>query len=280
MASDEPIVSDIFRYPVKSCRGEALASTTVEPWGLAGDRRWMLVGADGEAVTAREHPPLVLVTPRRDGDILRLSRPGVADLEVPVPGGPDSSRQVSLRQVTVWRNEVLAAEASDQAHAWFTELVGEPVRLMYLDDPTRRRPNPAYSQPGDRVSFADGYPVLLTTTGSLAALNELINDGPHSGEGPLPMMRFRPNVVVSGTPEWAEDKWRRVRIGSVEFRVARSCVRCVLTTIDPDTAAKGREPLAALARHRRWDGGVWFGVNMIPDRPGDIAVGDEFQILE
>lgn len=275
MASDQPVVSDIFRYPVKSCRGEALASVTVEPWGLAGDRRWMLVGADGEAVTAREHPPLVLVTPRRDGDILRLSRPGVADLAVPVPRGPDT-----LRRVTVWRNEVLAAEASNEAHVWFTGLVGEPVRLMYLDDPTRRRPDPVYSEPEDRVSFADGYPVLLTTTGSLAALNELINDGPHSAEGPLPMRRFRPNVVVSGTPAWAEDNWRRVRIGLVEFRVAKGCYRCVLTTVDPDTAAKGREPLATLARHRRWDGAVWFGVNMIPERPGDIVVGDEFEILE
>jgi uncharacterized protein len=162
-------------------------------------------------------------------------------------------------------------------------VAGEPVRLVYLDDPMRRRPNPAYSREGDRVSFADGYPLLLTGEGSLRELNDLIAAGPLAAEGPLPMRRFRPNVVVAGAPPWAEDGWRLLRIGDVVFRAVKGCDRCVLTTIDPDTAVKGKEPIATLARCRRWDGKVWFGVNLIPDSPGRtgaIRVGDPVQVLE
>lgn len=272
------MVTEIVRYPVKSCRGEALASASVEPWGLAGDRRWMVVGADGEAVTARQHPRLLLVTPRREGQVLRLSRPGVPDIELPLPGGEAAGE--ALCPVSVWHHPVLAAEAAKRAHEWFSELLGRSVMFVYLDDPTRRRPDPVYSLPRDRVSFADGFPLLLTTTGSLAALNELIASGPHGEEGPLAMRRFRPNVVVGGTPPWAEDGWRLLRIGGVEFRVAKGCSRCVLTTIDPDTVVKGREPLVTLARYRHWDGGVWFGVNLIPEHAGRIRVGDAVEVLE
>jgi uncharacterized protein len=270
-------LSDMYRYPVKSCRGERLTGAAVEPWGLAGDRRWMIVDTSGDAVTAREYPRLVLVTPRPDGDGIRLTRPGGADLAVRVPGG------AGLVPVNVWDSALAATPACVAAHDWFSDVVGKPVRLVYLDDPARRRPNPAYSRDGDRVSFADGYPVLLTTEGSLAALNELIAAGPRAGEGPLPMRRFRPSVVVSGPAAWAEDRWRRLRIGDVVFRAVKGCDRCVLTTVDPDTAVKGKEPIATLARYRRWDGRTWFGVNLIPDspRPGDtIRVGDPVEILE
>jgi uncharacterized protein YcbX len=223
-------ITRIRRYPVKSCRGEDLTKATVEPWGLAGDRRWMVVSPDG----------------------------------------------------SVWGYDLQAAPAGDDAAAWFTQVAGEPIRLVYLDDPTRRHVNPDYSQDGDRVSFADGYPLLLTSEASLAALNTLIEAGPHSGEAPLPMTRFRPNVVVAGSEAWSEDSWHRLRIGDLTFRVAKGCDRCVFTTINPDTAAKGKEPLWTLARHRRWDGKVWFGVNLIPDDPAPDAVirlGDPVAII-
>jgi uncharacterized protein YcbX len=111
-------------------------------------------------------------------------------------------------------------------------------------------------------------------------LNKLIADGEHSHEAPLPMTRFRPNIVVAGALAWQEDNWRRIRVGEVVFRVAKGCDRCVLTTVDPDTGIKGREPLWTLARHRSWDGAVWFGINLIPDNLGRIAVGDEVAILD
>lgn len=272
-----PRLTSIWRYPVKSCRGERLTAARVEPWGLAGDRRWMIVDASGDVVTAREHPRLVLLTPRLDGgDGVTLAGPGLPDLPVPAPSGAD------LVPVRVWGSDLVAAVADDKAAAWVTEVVGQPARLVYLDDPARRPTNPAYSLDGDRVSFADGYPLLLTAEESLGALNDWIAEGPRAAEGPLPMRRFRPSVVVSGAPAWAEDNWRRLRIGPVTFRQAKGCDRCVFTTIDPDTAQTGHEPLFALARHRRWDNKIWFGVNLIPDAPPPGAViraGDPVEIL-
>ena len=271
------IVSDVIRYPVKSCRGERLATARVEPWGLAGDRRWMIVDAAGDPVTAREYPPLVLVTPRIGDGVIHLARPAAKDLTVLVPTGN------ARVPVNVWGGPLAAAPAGAEASDWLSEMTTEPVRLVYLDDPSQRRPNPAYSRPGDRVSLADGYPLLLASAGSLDRLNELIAAGPRAAEGPLPMTRFRPNVVVAGAPAWAEDGWRRLRIGPVMFRAAKGSDRCLFTTIDPDTAAKGKEPLTTLARYRRWDGKTWFGVNLIPDAPPPGAVirpGDPVEIVQ
>lgn len=272
-----PQLTDIWRYPVKSCRGEQLTEAAVEPWGLAGDRRWMVVDDAGDPLTAREHPRMVLVTPRLNGDYITLTSPDLGDLTVRVPSGAD------LVPVQVWASRLVAAPAGDKAAAWLSEVIGEPARLVYLDDPTRRAPNQRYSQAGDRVSFADGYPLLLTTEESLAALNGWIAEGKQPHEGPVPMRRFRPNVVVSGAPAWAEDGWRRLRIGAVTFRNVKGCDRCVFTTVDPDTAAKSHEPLFTLARRRRWDSKIWFGVNLIPDDPHPDVVlrpGDPVEILE
>jgi uncharacterized protein YcbX len=270
-------VTDVYRYPVKSCRGQRLADAPVEPWGLAGDRRWMIVDSAGEVVTARERPRLVLVTPAPEDGSIRLTGPGMPELSVSVPAAGQ------LVQVSMRDTALLATPAGPAADAWFSEVAREPVRLVYLDDPTRRRPHPAYSKASDRVSFADGYPLLLTAEASLGELNEQIAGGPGAAEGPVPMRRFRPNVVVAGTDPWAEDRWRLVRIGDVVFRAVKGCDRCVLTTIDPGTAVKGKEPIATLARCRRWDGKVWFGVNLIPDSPhraSAIHVGDRVQVLE
>ncbi len=265
----------INRFPVKSCRGEARESALVEPWGLAGDRRWMVVDDDGAQFTAREHPQLILVRPRLRADGgLDLSAPDLPDLRVEVPGAAPVP-------VSVWRSHISAAPAEDEAHQWFTKIIGRSARLVYLDDPTRRVPNQDFAAAGDRVSFADGYPLLLATAESLDDLNAHIADGTHADEGPLPIIRFRPSVVVQGAQPWDEDGWRRIRIGAAVFRAVKGCDRCVLTLVDPDTAIKGKEPIATLARHRRWDGATWFGMSLVPDTPGaTIRVGDDVEILE
>jgi uncharacterized protein YcbX len=268
------VVSRLARYPVKSCLGAEVAQARVEPWGLAGDRRWMVAEPDGTFVTARALPRLVLVHPEPDGEGLTLRGPGVAPLAVPVPdGGP-------LVDVVVWRDRVKATFAGEEAAAWLTEVLGRPLQLVHLDDPSRRPVDPDFGAAGDTVSFADGFPLLLTTDGSLAALNELIAAGPNPGEGPVSMVRFRPNVVVAGSEAWAEDGWTALRIGEARFRAVKPCGRCVVTTVDPDTAEKGREPLATLARHRRIGGKVVFGTNLVPETPGvTVRVGDEVEIL-
>lgn len=266
-------VTSIHRYPVKSCRGQSVPSALVEPWGLAGDRRWMLVDDRGAEVTARKHPRLLLVTPSYTSDGLVLESPDAVSLPVPVPTGSD------LVPVSIWSNPVEASLATPDAHAWFSAILGFSVRLVYLDDPTRRPTSPRYSAPGDRVSFADAFPLLLASESSLTTLNNWIPDA--SQQTPLSMVRFRPSVVVTGAPAWDEDAWRVLRIGTAIFRAVKASARCVLPTIDPETATRGKEPLTTLARHRTWDGKVWFAVNLIPDTPGTVIhVGDDVEVLE
>lgn len=268
-------LSSITRYPVKSCRGESLTSAVVEPWGLALDRRWMLVDESGTTLTARECPLLVLVVPSLTDDGVVLTAPDLDPIRVPRPDGAE------LVEVNVWGDPFRAAPAAEEASAWFRKVTGRPVTLVYLDDPTRRPSSSHGSRPDDRVSFADGYPVLMASEASLAALNDWIAAGPRADEGPLPMTRFRPNLVVSGAPAWAEDAWRRVRIGDVSFRAVKACDRCVLTMVDPLTALKTKEPLFSLSRHRQWDHKTWFAVNLIPDNPGGtLRVGDRLDVVE
>ncbi len=235
----------------------------------------MIVDSDGVLVTAREYPRLILARPELTEGGLRLTHPDLEPVAVATPAG----RAVAVQ---IWRAVLDAVPAADHAHAWFSAIVGKPVRLVYLADPMQRPTNPRFSKISDRVSLADGYPLLLTTEASLDALNALIAAGSHAAEAPLPMIRFRPSLVVAGSrTAWAEDGWRRLRIGTALFRVAKGCDRCVLTTIHPDTAVKGREPLVTLARHRRWDGKTWFGVQLIPDTPdAELAVGDEVEVLD
>lgn len=269
-------LAEINRYPVKSCGSVPAGRATVEACGVAGDRRWMLLGDDDAQVTAREHPNLLRVRPaeRPDGG-LELSHPDAPDLSV---APPSPRRAIAGR---IWGTEVSLLLADEEANAWLSKIAGVPARLAYLRDAGQRHPNPAFARPADTVSLADAYPVLATTTASLDALNDLIAKGPLSDQGPIPMRRFRPNVVIAGGYPWEEDGWRKVRIGSAVFRAVKGCDRCVLPTIDPDTGRHGKEPIATLARHRRWDGRTWFGINLIPDTPGaQISVGDEVEIVE
>lgn len=268
-------VSGLRRYPVKSCRGEDLDQAVVERQGLAGDRRWMVVDERGSALTAREYPVLVLVRPELRLRGLLLTGPHDAPLLVEEPDG------ARLMPVDVHGRPVEAAPAGRDADEWFTRLLRRRCRLVFLDDPDRRLPNQSRTLPTDRVSLADGYPILLASEESLAALNDVIGSGRLADEGPVSMVRFRPNIVVRGAPAWAEDGWRRLRIGAAEFRAVKGCDRCVMTLIDPDTGVRGKEPIRTLARHRRWDGKTWFGMNLIPDTPGaTITVGDEVEVLE
>jgi uncharacterized protein YcbX len=267
-------LASIHTYPVKGCRRTDHAAASVEPWGLAGDRRWLLTDDDGQMLTQREEPRLTRLRPVAvEGGGLVLRADGRPALRVVAePGEPT--------EVRVHRDPVLATPAGgDAAVAWLSEVLDRKVRLLHLAAPTRRPVDPGYGLPHDRVSFADAYPLLLASTSALAALNDWIVE---TGEEPLPMNRFRPNVVVEGAPAWAEDGWvgRRVRIGAVTFRAPKLCDRCVVTTTDQDTGERGHEPLRTLARYRRWDERVWFGLNLIPDGTGEVRVGDEVTVTD
>src|ERR1700691_2941883 len=267
------MLASVHIYPLKGCRAVDLDEAVVEPWGLAGDRRWLLVDSDSRFVSQREHPALArLVIRYGPGADITASGEGYPTVEVAVPG-----ESPELLKVTVWGSTVLAAAAGPKADAWFSDYLGEKVRLVYLDDPTRRAVDPDYAADGDVVSFADGYPLLLTTADSLDQLGEWLTA---AGDQPVPMNRFPPHVVVSGYEPWAEDRWRRIQIGAVSFRVAKPCARCVVTTTDQTTGERGRQPLRMLARHRRFGKLLIFGQNLIPDSGRVIRVGDPTEITE
>ncbi|MET8748984.1 MOSC N-terminal beta barrel domain-containing protein [Streptomyces sp. NPDC004667] len=270
-------VQSLHVHPVKSVAGTAPGEVAVEPWGLSGDRRWAVVDTAGAVVTQRQQPRLALACarPLPDGRVA-LSGPGMAELVVDVPEpGP-------LEPVVLFGKKIDTVVAASTAADWFSAYLGQPARLVHLDDPAVRRPvDPDYALPGETVSLADAYPLLLTTTASLDALNELIAGGDHAQEGPLPMNRFRPNLVVGGPAEaWAEDGWRRIAIGDAVFRGVRECGRCIVTTTDQETAERGKEPLKTLAVHRRIGKSLAFGRQLVPVVLGTVRVGDEVRVLE
>jgi uncharacterized protein YcbX len=264
-------VSSVTVYPVKSGRGLDLSNAAVELAGLRHDRRWMVIAMSGEPVTARTHSRMFTIAaePADDGSI-RLTAPGQPPLQIPTPPGhPDVEVQLSRLS--------RAVGAGQAADAWLSAVLELPVRLVWLDDPARRPVGTNHGgQPGDPLSLADAGPLLLATTASLRQLKEWIAQEPEPSDQGMSLARFRPNVVVDGDDleAFAEDRWQRVRIGSLEYRFGECCDRCVMTTIDPDTLSGGKEPIRTLARHRRWDGKVWFGVRLIPLQTGQISVGD------
>lgn len=263
-------------HPVKSVAGISPDAAAVEPWGLSGDRRWALVDTGGTVITQRQQPRLALASARPlEGGRIAVSAPGMAELlvEVPEPG--------PLEPVVLFGKKTETVAAASAAADWFSAYLGVPARLVHMDDPAVRRPvDPDYALPGETVSLADAYPLLLTTLASLDALNSLIARGDHPEEGPLPMDRFRPNLVVAGAEAWAEDGWRRIAIGDAVFRGVRECGRCVVTTTDQRTAERGKEPLKTLARHRRIGKSLAFGRQLAPVRLGTVRVGDEVRVLE
>lgn len=274
MAPGALTLTSLIRYPLKSGRAEPLTEAVVEPWGLAGDRRWMVVDEQGRMLTGRQLPGLVLVSARAVDDGLELSAEARSPVRVPTPAGPDHV------PVEIFGSRFLASLAPG-AEAWLTAVLGRPAQLLHLSDPRGRAADPAYAAPGDPVSFADGFPLMLTNQESLTALEGWVATGPRPQDAPLGMGRFRPNLVVTGAPAWAEDRWRRLRIGGVGFRAVKACERCSFTLVHPDTATRTKEPLASLARHRRHDGKAWFGVNLVPEQPGcRLRVGDAVEVTE
>ncbi|MFJ9344096.1 MOSC domain-containing protein [Streptomyces sp. NPDC101733] len=273
-----PYVRSLHVHPVKSLTGVAPDEMTVEPWGLSGDRRWAVVDSEGAILTQRQEARLALACARPlEGGRIALSGPGMDGLvvEVPEPG--------PLEPVVLFGKKVETVVASRAAADWFSAYLGRGARLVHLDDPAVRRPvDPDYALPGETVSLADAYPLLLASAASLDALNALIAQGEHPAEGPLPMNRFRPNLVVGGEDlaAWAEDDWLRIAIGDAVFRGVRECGRCIVTTTDQRTAERGREPLKTLARHRRIGRSLAFGRQMVPITLGTIRVGDEVRVLE
>ncbi|MEZ4423632.1 MAG: MOSC domain-containing protein [Gemmatimonadota bacterium] len=263
-------VSALYLHPLKSGRRVALDRAALTERGFAGDRTWMVVRPDGAFLTGREHPRLTQVAARVEGEDLELSTPGGTVLHVPPP-----SADAEAVPVRIWGDDVRARAAGGEADRWLSDTLGFPCRLVRLDPEAPRTVDPTYARPSDTVGFADGFPVLVTTTASLEALNARLPE-------PLAMTRFRPNLVVDGATAFAEDGWRHIRVGETELALVKPCARCVLTTVDPETGEvhPDGEPLRTLATFRRSDRGVLFGQNAIPRRLGTVRVGDPVEVVE
>lgn len=261
-------VSALWQYPLKSATGMSMAALSIAPSGPPHDRRWMLIDDEGRFLTGRTLPALVGLRAQATSRGLRLSMLGQGEVALDLPAA-DAERV----EATVWKDTVRAQHVDRAADAWLSRALGRSVRLVYIDDAALRTVDSAYARPGDRVGFADGYPLLALSEAALDALNARLTTG---GRASVSMLRFRPNVVVAGCGAHAEDGWRRVRIGDVEFEAAKPCTRCVFTTVDPDTGERDAdgEPLRTLTTYRRTPAGVTFGMNLIPRGVGTIRIGD------
>ncbi len=263
-----PYLSDLHIYPIKSTSGLRLERAFAERAGLAFDRRFVVADSQGRFVTARKHPALLRVraTPCIDG------------LIISVAGKPDLRLTYSLfaedyRQVRVWDDEVHGQPCSRAADRWFSDYLDLECQLLYFGTASQRF---TALNPDAPVAFADGYPLLLIGQGSL-------DDLAGRCTVPVTMRQFRPNLVIAGSEPFAEDHWKRIRIGSLDLALVKPCSRCVMVNLDPVTAARNpdQEPLRTLADYRRGeDGQVYLGQNLIPLNAAVLEVGMEVEILE
>jgi uncharacterized protein YcbX len=273
------VVTGLGVHPVKSTAIRPLDRATVLPWGLAGDRRWMIVDDAGTLVSARELRELFLIvadTPDTEPDLpapLRLRARGFDPIDVTEP-------VTDLIDVRMHSNDLQGRPAAPAAHEWVRAVTGRrDLRLVWCDDPTRRTFDREWALPTDHAPYTDSCPVTLASLASLRRLNDWIaEDAVERGEeppAPLPIGRFRPNVVIDGAEPFAEDGWKRIRIGEVWFRQPKRVDRCVMTTISATDLSSTKEPIRTLARHRIEDQKTWFAIHLVPEGPGTIAVGDE-----
>ncbi len=266
-------LSGLFIYPVKALRGCAVSIADVDELGLVGDRRFLVVDANNRFLTQRVLPRMALIQPTLQLSALTLSAPGAGAVAVPLHAPQDAA---PLRSVTVWKSEGLVADDCGAAPAnWLSEFLGVACRLVRIGPAFRRPMLKAAARPGDVVAFTDAYPFMAISEASLADLNRRLAN---RGEAPLPMNRFRPNLVIADCAAYAEDTWSRIRIGDLVLRAGGPCARCSVTTTDHETAERGKEPLRELATYRR-DAedptDVNFGQNFVHEtKTGTLRVGD------
>lgn len=271
------IVSGLFTYPVKSLRALSHTTIDVEARGLTGDRRWLITDAKGRFLTQREISTLAAIKVSETAQGIKLGFQSKTPINVLKPGGLERT------DVKVWGDVVNAADAGDGVAAALSARLKRKVRLVYMDDNADRAADAVWAGPGQPVSFADGFPVLVTSTASLSALNRQIE---LEGDTSITMDRFRPNIIIENEAPWAEDAWMQVQIGEVILEAAKPCTRCIVTTTDQETGqiSDCRQPLQALTALRRSADprvkGVLFGWNMVVSRTGRITLKDKVRILK
>ncbi len=248
-------LSEIWIYPIKSLGGIPLQEAIVQRRGLQYDRRWMLVDDTGEFLTQRELPNMALLATAVDNPWLTVyaKHDPTQRVQIPLDMPAEELQKV---MVQVWSNRCAARLLPKEINEWFSDMLGKHLRLVRMPDTTRRAADGRYAPKGQYVSFADGFPFLIIGQEALNDLNARLAE-------PLPMNRFRPNLVFTGGTPFIEDTWADFQIGEVPFRGVKRCARCVITTIDQETALRAHEPLKTLATFRRAGNKIYFGQNVV-----------------
>ncbi|NDK56082.1 MOSC domain-containing protein [Pontibacter fetidus] len=261
-------ISSLYIYPIKSLGGISLKEATVQERGLQYDRRWMLVDEKGGFLSQRKFAQMALLQVHLQHDGLLVAHKHNVLRPLFIPFDAPQEKEIT---VTVWDDTFTAKEVDGITSEWFTKALGMPARLVYMPESSRRHVDPDYAFAEEVVSFADAYPFLLIGQEALNNLNAKL-------DAPVPMNRFRPNIVFTGGQPHEEDTWETFTIGEVQFRAAKPCARCVLTTVDQQTGIKGAEPLKTLATYRTQNNKVLFGQNLVHTGKGTIAIGDEITV--
>jgi uncharacterized protein YcbX len=275
-----PTLSNLTYYPIKACRGFDLQSSNVERMGLEHDRRMMLVTPEGEFITQREHPKLALVTPTLRLRSAPLNADEMENNSVTLSAPNFDSIQFSIQKsgasypVNIWKSTgVQAVDQGEESAQWFSDWLGTSVRLVHIADGFLRKVSSEYAvNADDHTGFADGYPILIISESSLHDLNSKL-------DSVLPMNRFRPNIVVKDCEPFAEDTWKRIRIGGVEMALVKPCARCEVTTTDQSTLERKKEPLKTLGGYRKHKLGAIFGMNVIPLNEGRLEIGMNVEVI-
>ena len=254
------VLSQIWQYPIKSCGGISLDKTLLDQFGLAGDRRWMLVDKLGRMVTQRDCPKMCLIQVLEQAPGLVVSVPGFESLNIMPPN------ETQYIEVQVWHDKCQARLADELVHQWFSEFLQREVRLVWFAADAKRQVDLNYARPGDQVAFADGFPLLLISQASLDDLNARLSM-------PIEMQRFRPNLVIEGGEPYAEDHHKAIQIGEVVLPIVKPCARCSIPSINLHTATRSVEPTRTLAQYRKQNGEIMFGQNLLAPKQGEIAVG-------
>lgn len=260
-------VSELFIYPVKSCREIKQCSTVVESFGLKNDRRWMVVDSNGVMLTQRKIAKMCLIQPEITETGLILNTATMDSIHVKTP------TQNNKADVKVWADHCQAFDAGDEAARWLSHILATECRLVYFPENEFRQVDLDYANEGDKTAFSDGFPLLLISQPSLDDLNQRL-------PSPITMNRFRPNIVLDGCKPFAEDSWKKIRIGDITFRIVKPCSRCVIPSINIETAEREDEPTKTLTGYRKQDNKIFFGQNVIADGIGPIETGMSVEVIE
>ncbi len=262
-------VSQIYVYPVKSLAGMSVDTWPVDSKGLRYDRKWMLIDQNNRFLSQRRLPAMALIKTHISNHELILSTS--AENQIFLPLQADSANSI---EVSIWNDRCTARVINHKVNQWLSDFLHTDCRLVYQPDDGIRKVDPVYARTTDQVAFADGFPFLIISDSSLQSLNKAMQQD-------LSVSRFRPNLVVSGCREYAEDSWREITINRINFRLPKPCSRCSVPTINPETAETGQEPLTTLKRLRKWNNQVFFGQNALHDcSDGKLSVGDIVHIKQ